>query len=88
MKTLDMPVLNRLLDPVGQLLSPEVARRLVDYRFDAKSQTRIDKLARKCNEGQLTHGERCEYETYVQTLDFIAILQSKARSLLKQSPVA
>ncbi len=88
MKTLDIPVLNRLLDPVGQLLSPEVARRLVDYRFDAKSQTRIDKLARKCNEGQLTDSERCEYETYVQTLDFIAILQAKARSLLKQSPVA
>ncbi len=88
MKTLDIPVLNRLLDPLGQLLSPEVARRLVDYRFDAKSQTRIDKLARKCNEGQLTDGERCKYETYVQTLDFIAILQAKARSLLKRSPVA
>ncbi len=88
MKTLDIPVLNRLLDPLGQLLSPEVARRLVDYRFDAKSQTRIDKLARKCNEGQLTDGERREYETYVQTLDFIAILQAKARSILKQSPVA
>ena len=88
MKTLDIPVLNRLLDPVGQLLSPEVARRLVDYRFDAKSQAHIDELARKCNEGQLTDGERCEYETYVQTLDFIAILQAKARSLLKQSPVA
>ncbi len=88
MKTLDIPVLNRLLDPLGQLLSPEVARRLVDYRFDAKAQTHIDKLARKCNEGQLTDGERLEYETYVQTLDFIAILQAKARSLLKQSPVA
>ena len=88
MKTLDIPVLNRLLDPLGQLLSPEVARRLVDYRFDAKLQTRIDKLARKCNEGQLTDCERCEYETYVQTLDFIAILQAKARSLLKRSPVA
>ncbi len=88
MKTLDIPVLNRLLDPLGQLLSPEVARRLVDYRFDAKAQTRIDKLARKCNEGQLTDGERREYETYVQTLDFIAILQAKARSLLKQSPAA
>lgn len=88
MKTLDMPVMNRLLDPVGQLLSPEVARRLVDYRFDAKSQTRIDKLARKCNEGQLTDSERREYETYVQTLDFIAILQAKARSILKRFPVA
>ena len=88
MKTLDVPVLNLLLDPLGRLLSPEVARKLVDYRFDAKAQARIDKLASKCNEGRLTDGERREYETYVQTIDFISILQAKARSLLKRSPDA
>jgi hypothetical protein len=85
MKTLDAPVLNRLLDPLGDLLSPEVARKLVKYRFDAKAQARIDKLARKCNEGRLSDEERREYETYVQTIDFIAILQAKARALLKRS---
>ena len=86
MKTLDAPVLNRLFDPLGRLLSPEVARKIVDYRFDAKSQTHIRKLARKCNEGKLTDGERREYETYVHTIDFIAILQAKARAVLKRSP--
>ena len=88
MKTLDAPVLDRLLDPLGRILTPEVARKLVDYRFDAKAQARIDKLARKCNEGQLSDNERREYETYVQTIDFIAILQAKARALLKRSPDA
>ena len=34
MKTLDAPMLNLLLDPLGRILSPEVARKLVDYRFD------------------------------------------------------
>ena len=87
MKTLDGPILNRLLDPIGRLLSPEVARKIVDYRFDAKAQTRIDKLARKCNEGELTDLERSEYETYVQAIDFIAILQAKARTLLKTTPM-
>lgn len=85
MKTLDAPVLNRLLEPLGQLLSPEVARKVVKYRFDAKSQAHINKLARKCNEGLLTESERREYETYVHTIDFIAILQAKARALLKRS---
>lgn len=85
MKTLDAPVLNRLLDPLGRLLSPEVARRLVDFRFDARAQARIDKLARKCNEGELTGDELREYETYVCTIDFIAILQAQARALLKRS---
>ena len=88
MKTLDAPVLDRLFDPLGRLLSPEVARKLADYRFDAKAQARIDKLARKCNDGKLSDDERREYETYVQTIDFIAILQAKARAVLKRSPDA
>jgi hypothetical protein len=85
MKTLDAPVLDRLFDPLGRMLTPEVARKLVDYRFDAKAQARIDKLARKCNEGELSEAERREYETYVEAVDFIAILQAKARSVLKRS---
>ncbi len=88
MKTLDSPVLNRLLDPLGRLLSPEVARKIVEYRFDAKSQAHIDKLAQKCTKGDLSEKERREYETYVHTIDFIATLQAKARSLLKRSPDA
>ena len=85
MKTLDAPVLNRLLDPLGRILTPEVARKLVNYRFDSKARARIDKLARKCNEGDLSDAERREYETYVHTIDFIAILQAQARALLKRS---
>ena len=88
MKTLDAPVLDRLLDPLGDILTPDVARKLVNYRFDAKAQARIDKLARKCNEGTLSDKERREYETYVQTIDFIAILQAKARALLRRSAEA
>lgn len=85
MKTLDAPVLDRLLDPVGRILTPDVAKKLVKLRLDAKAQARIDKLARKCNEGELTDDERREYETYVHAIDFIAILQAKARALLKRS---
>jgi len=85
MKTIEAPVLDRLLDPLSDMLTPEVARKLVKYRFDDKAQAHIDKLARKCNEGQLTDKERREYETYVSAIDFIAILQAKARAILKRS---
>jgi hypothetical protein len=84
MKTADSPVLDRLLDPVGRILTPDVARDLVRLRFDRTAQARIAKLARKCNEGKLTAVERSEYETYVNAIDFIAILQAKARAMLKQ----
>jgi hypothetical protein len=41
----------------------KVARDLIKLRFDRKAQARIDKLARKCNQGKLTDVERSEYET-------------------------
>jgi hypothetical protein len=85
MKIRGAPVLDRLIDPVCRILTPEAARKLVNLRFDATAQARIDKLARKCNEGALTDSERREYETYVWAIDFIAILQAKARVLLKRS---
>ena len=88
MKTIDGPVLGRIIDPLARILAPEVARKLVRLRFDAKTQSEIDKLAHKCNEGELSEDERREYETYVHAIDFIAILQAKARRFLKHSPDA
>lgn len=82
---LDAPVLDRLLDPLGKFLTPDVARKFANYRFDAKSRAEIDRLARKCNEGELSDKERRKYETYVQAMDFIAILQAKARARLRHS---
>jgi hypothetical protein len=57
MKTLDKPVLDRLLDPLARILTPEVAQNLVKLRFDRKSQAHIDRLAPKCNKGTLTEAE-------------------------------
>lgn len=75
--------LARLLAPVGQCLTPEVARKLVNLHADPAMQERLDELAEKNTEGTLTDDERAEYETYVHAIDFIAILQAHSRSLLK-----
>ena len=81
-------VLDRLLEPVTRCLTPESARALVELRADADAQARIAELAEKCNEGRLTAEERREYETYVHVGNLIAILQAKARVLLRQQPAA
>jgi hypothetical protein len=81
----DMKTLDMIFEPLGQMLTPAVARKFVAWRLDAKTQSRIDKLARKCNEGQLTDDERREYESFVRAIDFVSILQAKARQLLKPS---
>jgi hypothetical protein len=86
MKAPTAPILDRILDPLGQLLTPEVAKRFADFRFDRRTRTHISSLARKCNEGELTDAERAEYEACVHTIEVISILQAKARAVLKQAP--
>lgn len=76
-------VLDRIFDPFLHVLTPESARRLADWRADEKTQTYLDELGDKANEGKLTPAEREEYETYVRAIDFIGILQAKARAVLR-----
>lgn len=75
----------QLIDPLGACLSPDVARRIVDLRADAKLQARVDELADKANVGTITDEERCEYEKYVSYASFVTMLQIKAKNLLEQS---
>jgi hypothetical protein len=79
-------VLDRLFEPMARIMTPEFARQMVGLRADPTVQERIDSLADKCNSGQLTPEERSEYEMYVSFIDFMAILQAKARRFLTNPP--
>jgi hypothetical protein len=85
-KTAESAVLEKLLEPLGVCLTPEVARKIIRLRADPQSQARIEELARKSRNGTLSPSERAEYQTYVSAGTFIAILQSKARALLSAKP--
>ena len=85
MKTMRPPVVERLLDPLARTFTPAAARAIANFRADPSTQARITELADKCNEGQLTAYERAEYEDYVRAIDFITILQSKARRALAKA---
>ena len=60
----------------------EQARALAAYRGDDALRARIEELASKHTEGELTDSEQAEYEGHVQANQFIAILQAKAKKLL------
>ena len=79
-------MLESLLEPVGQALSPDVAKRLVGLRATREIQQRLDYLADRCTEGQLTAEERTEYEGLVAAIDLISVLQAKARAYLAAHP--
>ncbi len=74
--------LQRILEPVGRCLTPDVARALLALRADAEMQARLEELADKSTEGTLTEVERDEYAAYVSAIDFLTVLQSKARAVL------
>ena len=76
-------VLDRLLNPVRDVLTPEVAQAIADLRADATTQGRLDDLAERHHEGQLTPDELTEYQTLVSGINLISVLQAKARSVLK-----
>ena len=80
--TIDAAAFDRATEPVLRILNCDQARQIIDFRGDENLQLRIEALAEKANEGQLTDEERAEYEGYVEASDFIALLQAKARRLL------
>ena len=78
-------ILDRIFDPFSDVLTPEAARRIADWRADEEVQRRLDELGSKCNEGTLSPAEREDYETFVRAIDFIGLLQAKARAVLKRA---
>lgn len=78
-------ILDRMLDPIGRALTPEVARELVALRADAETQAYMDRLADRANEGLLTEEEAEEYDSLISAANLIAILQAKARLVLRDS---
>ncbi len=77
--------LDRLLEPFAGCLSLDVAAKLADLRADDTMQDRIDYLAQRSTDGLLTDEEREEYAGYLHAIDVIAVLQAKARALLRKT---
>src|SRR5258707_10187538 len=75
---MELPTLDMILEPLGNCFSREGAQRILALRIDATSQAKLDDFAERNKEGQLTKRERAEYESCIQALDVIALLQAKA----------
>src|SRR4030095_12883939 len=62
----EIAAFDRGVRPVLQMVFPEKAEAVLKFKPDPALQARIDELATKCTEGQLTEAERAEYEGYVR----------------------
>ena len=72
------------MEPVSRCFTAESARALSEMRADPAAQERIQELAEKCDQGELSPEERREYETYIHVGNLIGILQAKARLYLRK----
>ena len=72
---------DRGVRPVLQIVLPDKAEAILSFRADPELQKRIEDLAAKSTEGQLTEEERAEYEGYVRANKFVAILHRQARQM-------
>lgn len=73
---------DRGVRPILQTVLLDRAEAVLDFRPDPALQDRIEELATKSTEGELTAEERAELEGYVRANKFIAILQRQARRIL------
>ncbi len=75
--------LDDLLDQLSESLTPEMAQLLVDFRANTRTIERMDLLAEKANDGTLTEAEQLEYAEAARAGTLIAILQAKAKKVLR-----
>jgi hypothetical protein len=81
---MSQPLLDRVLEPFVECLTREAAQKIVNLRAEPQVQARLDELADKANEGQLSNEERAEYDRYLAAFHFITGLQAQARTRLER----
>jgi hypothetical protein len=72
---------DRGVRPVLEIVLPERAQAVANFRADPQLQARIEELAEKSTENRLNDNEKAEYSGYVRANKFVAILQRQARQL-------
>ncbi len=80
--TISTTAFERGIEPVFSLLTEEQVRKIVALSADSQLESRIEELAGKCNEGELSPEEHAEYEGYVRANKVVAILQAQGRRIL------
>ena len=84
--TPEMAAFDRGVRPVLQIVLPDKTDAVLNFRPDPELTARIEELAGKSTESQLTEEERSEYEGYVRANKFVAVLRRQARHLAETQP--
>jgi len=75
-------ILDQMLQPATDQMPPDFALKLLDLRASPELLARIENLRAKANTGKISQEEELEYKEFVEAIDIISLLQSKARKIL------
>jgi hypothetical protein len=78
-------ILERLIEPRNDDLTPEAAQYILSLDFPRKDHRRMKSLSAKASAGTLSKKEQDELDDYLRVADLLAILHSKARRSLKRA---
>lgn len=78
-----MNALETMLAAVAESFDANALRSLVEMRAPEDATERMAYLAERANEGLLTEEERREYHSAICFVNFLGLLQTKARLKLK-----
>lgn len=71
-----------MLDPLTDAMPAEFARMLISLKADPQTEARIQDLRRRANSGVISVEDDQEYKSLIEAIDFLSVLQSKARRAL------
>lgn len=74
-----------LLESSEAELSPEAARYLLSIKLPSRDEDRVNELSAKARASILTEPEQQELDSYLHIGTLLAVMQSKARRLLKHA---
>lgn len=77
-------IFGRAIDPSNWSMSPAAAEAILDLRLPDPDRQRMNELAEKARQGELTVDEEIAIESYRQVGCLIELMKSKARLALRK----
>jgi uncharacterized protein YnzC (UPF0291/DUF896 family) len=77
-------ILSQVVAPDRPGFAPELARAILELKFNQAALDRMRELAEKNNQGRLTEAESTEMEKYLRVGSFLDLIQAKSRLSLER----
>jgi len=74
-----------MLDPFAGTKNEEAARAILSLRATPEMEERVEVIAQRSREGQLSDEEQRQYESFSDTVAMISLLQAHARRTLRKA---